>query len=291
MVTGSVRRSAEGLAELGLLLVGQADVLRLLDDVVDVVDVEAHEVADLLLLQRDVADVDEQRAGERGVGAVLGRLRARRHAARAVVDGQRLELVGVLLVVGEPEVAEAAGGAGHALDDDVVVLAGLVVGPAGPLLTVDLVGEVVERAGVGPRPVEDQFLVREARVDLVPVGDGGAGSPDGLQLLDGQAVDPVVVLVHHDGERVVRDRQLLERDAVGLADRRLLVLDRTGGVGDVGLAVAELLEAAAGARRRHRDVHAGLLLGVERRGRLAQRSDRARPVDRDRAGQGRPVVA
>ena len=35
-----------------------------------------------------------------------------------------------------------------------------------------------------------------------------------------------------------------------LADRRLLVLDRARGVREVGLAAAEALEAAAGARRR-----------------------------------------
>ena len=118
-----------------------------------------------------VADVDEQRAGQRRVRAVRSRLGRRRDAAGAGVDLERLQGVGVLLVVGVAEVAHGALGAGDTLGDDVVVLGGLVVGARGTLFTVDHVGEVVEGAGVGAGTEEGQLLVGEARVDLVPVGD------------------------------------------------------------------------------------------------------------------------
>ena len=80
------------------------------------------------------------------------------------------------------------------------------------------------------------------------------GSQSCLQLVDGEAVDREV-LVGHDGDAVVGDLDLFVLDAGLLADRGLLVvLDRTRGVGDVGLAGAELLEAAARAGLADRDL-------------------------------------
>ena len=122
--------------------------------------------------------VHEERARERRVGPVLRGLDARRDAAVAAVDLDRLQRVLVLLEVGEAEVAEAALLAGDAGDDRVVVLARRVVGAARALLAVDLVGEVVERARVGSGPEQRQLLVREGRVDVLPVLDLRAGPPD-----------------------------------------------------------------------------------------------------------------
>ena len=108
---------------------------------------EVHERLDLGALDRLLARVHEQRARERLVGAVLDRLGARLDAAALVlVDADQVELVRVLLVVGEAEVAEAALVAGDAGDELVVVLGGLVVLAGHALLAVDLVGEEVERA-------------------------------------------------------------------------------------------------------------------------------------------------
>ena len=101
--------------------------------------------------KRLVLHVDEERPGERRVGAVLCGLGARGDAAFAAVDLEGLERVLVLLVVRVAEVAQAALVARDRLDDRVVVLARVVVGAAGALLAVDLVGEVVERARVGAR--------------------------------------------------------------------------------------------------------------------------------------------
>jgi hypothetical protein len=51
--------------------------------------------------------------------------------------------------------------------------------------------------------------------------------------------------VHDHGERVGGDLELGVLDALLLAGRDLLLLDRARGVGDVGLARAERLEPAA----------------------------------------------
>src|SRR5688572_10850850 len=164
----------ERCLRLALLLVVEGDVLRSFGDVGVVREVVLEERLDLWLLSRSLGRVDEQRSRERGVAAVLSRLRARGDAALATVDLERLEGVLVLLEVREAEVAEAAGAAGNALDDDVVVLGGRVVLPAGTFLTVDDVGEVVERPGVGARSEQLQVLVREARVHVLPRLDLGA---------------------------------------------------------------------------------------------------------------------
>ena len=58
-------------------------------------------------------------------------------------------------------------------------------------------------------------------------------------------------------------------DALLLAGRDFLGLDRPRGVGDVGLAGAELLEAAAGAGDPDRDLHVGVLLPEQLGRRLA----------------------
>src|SRR5690606_13679076 len=144
----------------------------------------------------------------------------------------------------------------------------------------------VEGARVGARTIGiDRLIEVNTQVrNLVPVGQRGARLPDRLELLDGQAVHRVV-RVNHDGERVVGDGELFVGDAVGGARGRLLITDRPGCIGDVGLAVAELLEAAAGARLGHVDGDVRIL-GLEELGRsLRERAHGAGTVETDHAAE------
>ena len=87
---------------------GTAMNCAVLGDRVEVVEEVGHEAEHLGLREGLVLHVDEERAGERRVGAVLRGLGARGDAAVAAVDLERLERVLVLLVVRVAEVAEAA---------------------------------------------------------------------------------------------------------------------------------------------------------------------------------------
>src|SRR5918992_1480509 len=104
---------------------GQRHVLRGFHEPVEVLlrEVEVHERLDRpVVLQRVGVHVDEQWAGEQilaGANGVSGGLDA--------VHRERLERVEVVLVVGVTEVAERVLVAGDALDEHVIVLAGLVV--------------------------------------------------------------------------------------------------------------------------------------------------------------------
>ena len=102
-------------------------------------------------------------------------------------------------------------------------------------------------------------------------------------------VDPRVLRVDHHRDAVVRDRQLDVVDAVGLAGLDLARLDRARGAGDGDLLRAQLLEAAAGARRCDRDARRVRLLELFGH-RLADREHGARAVDGDRAGAARHFV-
>ena len=219
----------------------------------------------------------------------LRRLDARRDASAAAVDLERLQLVLVLLEVREAEVAERALVARDALHGDVVVLGRRVVRAARALLTVDDVGEVVERARVGSGSVELERDVRVRGIDLVPVRHLGLGLPDRVQLRDRQARRPVVLEVDDVRQRVGRDAELDVLDAVLLADRRLLLVDRARGIRDVGLPDAEALEAAAGARDADGDVAAAGRLPVLG-GLGGERADGARSVGGDQAPTARRVV-
>ena len=129
--------------------------------------------------ERLVGRVHEQRARERLVGAVLDRVRVGLACSSPLVaDADQVELVGVLLVVGEAEVAEAALGAGDAGHELVVVLGGLVVLARRALLTVDLLGEEVERAGVGARAEERERLLGQAVAGVAEVRDLGLRLPE-----------------------------------------------------------------------------------------------------------------
>ena len=218
-------------------------------------------------------DVDEERPGERLVGAVLNGGGLRSDAAVAVVDGDDLEAVLVLLVVGVPEIAEGAAVPGDALYEDVIVGGGGVVGAGDLCLTVDLLGEVVEGAGVGVGAVEAEALVGEACAHILPVVDGGAGLPYLVELSDSETIDEVVVGVNHDGEAVGADAHLNELDAVGSGSLSLGVLDGPGGIGDVGLADGEALEATAGAGDGDVDLYARLFLAELLGNRLSDGED------------------
>src|SRR5690349_2019337 len=114
-----------------------------------VLDVRLH-LGPVHLLARHV---DEDRARQRLVGAVLDRLRARRDrplavVVLAVVDRDQLQLVLVLGVVGVAEEGEAALVGRHALDEHVVVLARREVTTARVLLAHHRLREVVVRAAV-----------------------------------------------------------------------------------------------------------------------------------------------
>src|SRR5688500_4800206 len=85
----------------GELLLRQRDEQRALGDRLVVVEDVLDEGGDLRPLERLGLHVDEERAGERRVAPVLRRLGARRDAARAAVDLNRLEAILVLLEVRE----------------------------------------------------------------------------------------------------------------------------------------------------------------------------------------------
>src|SRR5690606_32447638 len=153
--------------------------------------------------------------------------------------------VAVLQVVRVPEVPERVPVAGHALHQDVVVLTGLVVGPAGARFPVDDLGEVVEGAGVRARSVEPDLLGRPLRTDVAPGPDGRPGAPDPSQVVDTQACHEVVGRVHDHGHAVDRDAQLDVPDPRGTARLDLTGADVTRRTGEVGLARAKALEATA----------------------------------------------
>src|SRR5690606_18804578 len=113
---------------------------------------------------------------ERLVRAVLRRLEARRDrpgavVVAAVVYRYGLQARGVLRVVGDPEEAERQFVGGHALDEDVVVLARREVAAAGPFLADDRLGEVVVGARVDARAEQVHLAVGPSGADLAPSRD------------------------------------------------------------------------------------------------------------------------
>ena len=204
-------------------------------------------------------------------------------------DGQGLELVLVLGVVGIAEVADGVHVAGHALHQHVVVFRRGEVAAAGLGLADDGFGEVVERARIGTGAEQLDRLVGPGRVDLVPAGDLalGRGLPHLLQLGHGGLLQAGVLGVDDHGECVVRHRQLEVLDAGGLAVFHFRLGDRARGVGDVGLVAAELLEAAARAGDADGDFQALVGLLEFFGDRFGDRVDGAGTVDLDDLGCGR----
>src|SRR5918995_4680123 len=249
-VLGSGARGAilEPLARLLCSGVGERNVLGLLHELVEValLEVEVDELLDRwVFLERLRAHVDEQGSRER-VFARLNRLPAGRDA----INGECLELLLVLLEVAEAEVSQGVRVARDTLHENVIVLAGLVVRPARALLAVDPLGEEVEGAGLRTGTVEVEPLLGPLGAHLVPLGNLALRlrSPHGRQLVERYVVSEVVPGVDHDREAVQGHRNLDELDAVLLAGLDLVVLYGPGSVRDLGISVAERLEAVTGTR-------------------------------------------
>ncbi len=151
--------------------------------------------------------------------------------------------------------------------------------PSSPLIDI---GEVVEGPGVRAGAEEAELDIRERGIDLTPARDLGVGLPDRPQLVDGKAGRPVVLDVDDVRQRVGRDPQLDVFDPGVRAQSLLLLVDRPRRIGEVGLARAEALEPAAGAR--DPDSHVDVLLRLEVLcGLRDERPDRARAVCGDRS--------
>src|SRR5215212_1722917 len=248
-------------------------------------DIEVHKGLDgLVLLQRVCAHVDEQRPGEQvlaGADGVLGGL--------DTVYGERPKRVQVVLVVRVPEVAERVLVAGDTLHEHVVVLAHLDVGLAADLLLVPHNGLVEELVGarLGARTVEAQLVVWPVGAHLAPARDLTLRGrlPDLLELLARDVRRPIVaLLVDDDRDAVVGDRDLDELDPVLLAHGHLLgLVYGPGGVRDLGVTLAEGLEAVAGPRAADLDARVGVLFPEKLRRSLGDRVDRAGTLDVDTA--------
>jgi hypothetical protein len=114
--------------------------------------------------------------------------------------------------------------------------------------------------------------------------------PDLGQLVEVQLRDELVLGRGDHRQPVQADPELLVLDALGLAGRLLLVVDGAGGVLDVGLAGAELGEAAAGAGGADGDLDARLLLAELLGDGLGDRGHGRGAVNHDAAGEARRLA-
>ncbi len=111
------------------------------------------------------------------------------------------------------------------------------------------------------------FLLGPFRTDLIPVRELAlsGGLPDGLELPEGDDVQPVVFRMNDDGQAIEGHRDLDKLHAVLTAEIDLATLDGAGGRRQVDLLTAEFLESPACARNPDRDadlsIHAAKLLG------------------------------
>src|SRR5215212_3791930 len=269
-------------------------ILRRLHQPVEVLrcEVEVHKGLDgLVVLQRVGAHVDEQRAREQvlaGADGILSGLDA--------VDGERPEGVQVVLVVRVAEVAKCVRVSRDTLHEHVVVLAHLDVALAADLLLVthdDLV-EVLVGARLRAGTIEVQWIIRPTRAHLAPPRDLVLRGrlPNGLELLACDVLGPIVaLLVHDDRDAVVSDRDLDELDPVLLAHGHLLGrVYRPGSVRDLGVTLAERLEAVAGSRAADLDARVGVLFPEKLRRSLGDRVDGARTFDLDVARDGPTTI-
>src|SRR5215217_3002657 len=290
-------RGQEGLQlgqALGVVVLGRGHVADVGDQLRRLLQVELHVLADLGPLERVLLDVDEQRPRQRvaaGGDGLGGRLDA---LGPLLGDPDVLQAFLVVLPVGVAEEAPGVGLSLDALDQGVVVRGGGVVaaGLEAPLLGVaeDLIVEEVIGPRLGVRGEDGDLLVGEFGIDLVP-GGGPALLEDLGHLLEVQGVQEAVLGRGDDGQAVQADPELLVLDALGRTGLLLVVVDGPRGVGDVGLAVAELGEAAAGAGSADGDLDPRLLL-VELLGDgLADRGHGRGAVDRDRAREAGPPGA
>ena len=186
-------------------LIGERDVPGLADEgAVGRVQVVLNECLDVGLVDCSRRDVDEQRPRQGRIGAVVDGLVVGQNAAVTAVDGHQLQPIGVLGVVGIPEVAQCSLVVGDAGDQDVVVLAGQEVGARCLRFSVHRLGEVVEGAGVHAGGIQAHVPVGPLRANLVPLRDDllGLRGPDGVELVHGHALDEIVAWVYHHAEAV-----------------------------------------------------------------------------------------
>ncbi len=111
--------------------------------------------------------------------------------------------------------------------------------------------------------------------------DVRAAVPDPLQLCGRQAVRPCVLSVDRERDAVVGHEELDVADPGGMALGRLGQPDRPGGVGQVGLVLAEALEAAARAGDPDDDAGTAVLALIRFGSGLRERRDRAGAVRLD----------
>src|SRR5258708_2290021 len=152
-------------AELGAehLLAGMFDVIRvslgrqghvlyLAHQCFRALHVELDELFHFRALQRPGIDVNEDRAGQRLVGAIDYRFERKLHRRTVLADNLcGPQLVLVFNIVGESEIAQRVDVAGYPLHQDVVVFGGGEIAAAGLGFAVDRLGKIIEGAGVGPR--------------------------------------------------------------------------------------------------------------------------------------------
>jgi hypothetical protein len=134
-------------------------------------------------------------------------------------------------------------------------------------------------------PDSVQRPIGPIRAHLAPLRNLAFGGrlPDLLELLARDVRRPVVaLLVDDDRNAVVGDRDLDVLDPVLLAHRHLLGhVYGPGSVGDLGVALAEGLEAVASSRAADLDARIGVLLPEKLRRGLGDRVDGARTFDVD----------
>jgi len=70
--------------------------------------------------------------------------------------------------------------------------------------------------------------------------------PDLLEVLDRNALYPIVLRIHRDGDRIEGDRNLHVLNAFGTTGFHFLGEDRPRCARDIRIAAAELLESTAG---------------------------------------------
>src|SRR5262245_12006842 len=144
---GSLRFGAFDLAKVLLILRGiERHVTYLRHQRRRILVVILEKGLNLRTRQGLLVHVDQERPGQRLVGAIFDRFGRRNDATGATVHTQHLESLLILDVVCETEVAQLALVTGHALHQHVVVFAGRVVGAARVFLTHDFSCEIIERA-------------------------------------------------------------------------------------------------------------------------------------------------
>src|SRR5690348_14561500 len=165
-------------------------------------EVEEDEGSYLGLFLKDLRiRVDEQRAGDR-IGAIIdGRL-----AGFNTLHTDSLEGTLILVIVGEAKVTNGVWAAFHTLNEDVVIFRELRAGgtkqgffASGEISLAICIEvqrgnhnfvEVIERAAVSTRPVDQDRLSREGRIDLIPGGD--LCGEDLAKLFFGESGDEIV---------------------------------------------------------------------------------------------------